>query len=332
LATQSTLLIAQQEFKFHEEPLQNPENRFDWDFELIAREAMTQGAQRRFADASFPPELRLQVMKASVSYHAPTFDITPKSTFDDVTKAATSLFDTQHTTDAIDAVLQQTAEQALLETSIFKVERDPKSHVNELNSTRSMAPLLDIIGACIRHLKISMHAIPLSNGFADTGKAQKTLHELKPRLPRLKTCILTVKIPTWSLGNLNSTNNSNGSTLRSGLNFYHVDNDEAIFPVYLLGNEYVENQELKGLLTGLFDTFAEKGPGMRRFVRMMQMHCNQKAPSIVCHYGPLVKVHDAHMDDSPHVISSGADIVTAAFRFARTGHLAGQMKHLWRRS
>jgi hypothetical protein len=44
LATQSTLLIAQQEFKFHEEPLQNPENRFDWDFELIAREAMTQGA------------------------------------------------------------------------------------------------------------------------------------------------------------------------------------------------------------------------------------------------------------------------------------------------
>jgi hypothetical protein len=170
-------------------------------------------------------------MKASVSYHAPTFDITPKSTFDDVTKAATSLFDTQHTTDAIDAVLQQTAEQALLETSIFKVERDPKSHVNELNSTRSMAPLLDIIGACIRHLKISMHAIPLSNGFADTGKAQKTLHELKPRLPRLKTCILTVKIPTWSLGNLNSTNNSNGSTLRSGLNFYHVDNDEAIIPV-----------------------------------------------------------------------------------------------------
>jgi hypothetical protein len=160
LATQGTLLTAQQEFKFHEEPLQNPENRFDWDFKIIARQAMTEGAQRRFADASFPPELRLEVMKASVSYHAPTFEITSESTFDDVKKAAASLFDKQHyTSDAVNTTLQQTAEQALLETCIFKVERDfeSESNSNELNFTRSMAPLFDTIGAHIHFLEISVH-------------------------------------------------------------------------------------------------------------------------------------------------------------------------------
>jgi hypothetical protein len=177
LATQGTLLTAQQDFKFHEEPLQNPENRFDWDFKIIARQAMTEGAQRRFADASFPPELRLEVMKASVSYHAPTFEITSESTFDNVKKAAASLFDKQHyTSDAVNTTLQETAEQALVETCIFKVERDSesqsnfnelnftrsKSDFNERNFTRSMAPLLDTIGAHIHFLGVQTAVLQLS--------------------------------------------------------------------------------------------------------------------------------------------------------------------------
>jgi hypothetical protein len=83
---------------------------------------MIRSALRRFAGDSFPPELRLEVMKASVLYHAPMFQITFESTFDDVAKAAKKLFDQQHTTNDVSAILQQTAEQALLETCIFKVQ------------------------------------------------------------------------------------------------------------------------------------------------------------------------------------------------------------------
>jgi hypothetical protein len=306
------LLIAQQEFKFHEEPLQNPENRFDWDFKIIAREAMTQGARRRFADASFPPEWRLQVMKASVLQHVPIFVITPESTFDDVAKAATSLLDTQHTqytTDAVYAVLQQTADQALLETCIFKIERDRKTDGNALDFTRSMAPALDSIGARIHHLEISVHSDPSLSGVVAIGRATETLHELKLHFPILKTCILTVKIQTLCFDGVNGL-----SLDYRDLDVHLINRDQTIFPIHLLGEKkYVAGQELGRVLTGLFGTFAEKGPGMHRFVRMVQTHSDQKVVGTMCHYGPLVDVYDG-----PRVISSGADIVAAAYRLART--------------
>jgi hypothetical protein len=112
---------------------------------------------------------------------------------------------------------------------------------------------------------------------------------------------------------------------------YHVDEDQTIFPVHLLEDKNIADQDLKGMLTGLFGAFAEKGPGMRRFFRMVQVHVNKRATGAECHYGPLVKVHDTKTEVGPHVISSSANIVTAAYRLTRSGQAAEQMKHPWRK-
>jgi hypothetical protein len=134
---------------------------------------MIRSALRRFAGDSFPPELRLEVMKASVLYHAPMFQITFESTFDDVAKAAKKLFDQQHTTNDVSAILQQTAEQALLETCIFKVQKvERMCGSSALNFTHSMAPLFDVIDARIHHLEIFVQSGPSYRCVVAIGKAR----------------------------------------------------------------------------------------------------------------------------------------------------------------
>jgi hypothetical protein len=262
---------------------------------------MTQGAQRRFADSSFPPELRLEVMRASVLYHAPTLEISLQSRFDDVTKAASSLFDKQYATDAVNAVLQQTAEQALLETCIFKVERFRHSWgLYGLDFTHSMASLLDVIGAHIHHLEICVNFEPSGRCPRAVEQAARTFQELKLHFPKLKTCILATKIHTWGLDS--SSSESDWDEFFPSSEFYHVYPNQAMFPVDLLVKQSIPSQSLGGMFTELFSAFAEKGPGMRRFVRMLQVHMNEKALGAACHYGPLVEVHETKMEVGPHVI------------------------------
>jgi hypothetical protein len=90
---------------------------------------------------------------------------------------------------------------------------------------------------------------------------------------------------------------------------------------------------LKGALAGWFEDFAKNGPAKRRFVRMAQFHRDEKPlRTSVYHQGPLVAVHGTEVETGPHTISGGANIVTAAYRFARTsggviksfGHTAAQ--------
>jgi hypothetical protein len=112
-------------------------------------------------------------MRASVLYHAPTLEISLQSRFDDVTKAASSLFDKQYATDAVNAVLQQTAEQALLETCIFKVQKvERMCGSSALNFTHSMAPLFDVIDARIHHLEIFVQSGPSYRCVVAIGKAR----------------------------------------------------------------------------------------------------------------------------------------------------------------
>jgi hypothetical protein len=151
-------------------------------------------------------------------------------------------------------------------------------------------------------------------------KAKKTLHEQKRRFPNLKTCILTMEIRSSSV--------RNGFCSRSNapLDPYYVDEDHArfMFPRRLLDSPYGPDQDLRSVLAGMFDKFAEKGPGVRRFVRMLQVHYGQNA---VYHYGPLVAVHGNGVEGGPHGISGGADIVTAAYRLRRTGRGVNDARH-----
>jgi len=134
-STRAKTLTDRQDYKFHE-PLGQPGIRFEYDLKPIARDAMTRGAQLCMTNASFPQELRLQIMRASVVYHSSTFKVTSWTISDDYTSAVTSLFDTQHTNGALHDMLMELGEQALFEAAIFRV------HMSLSSFKPDTAPLL----------------------------------------------------------------------------------------------------------------------------------------------------------------------------------------------
>ena len=168
---------------------------------------MTKGAQLRMANTTFPQELRLQVMKASVLYHLPTFIIssTTHSTSDDFTDALASLFDRQQPDGALHDTLKDLAEQALFETAIFKVQKC-LSQI-KLSDMHSTAPLLNEAGDRVRYLELIAHVFPGVTCQATLEEATNAWKSLKDRLPKLKACVLTVvfRVPcyihhTWTDG------------------------------------------------------------------------------------------------------------------------------------
>ena len=115
---------------------------------------MTESAQMRMTNASFPQELRLQVMKASVRYHSSTVNLSPethgKTNF--LTNNAKSLFDTQHTFGAVYDTLKELAEQALLETAIFKLHTSNSSSRSKDDDKYDVAPLFYKLAERVQHL------------------------------------------------------------------------------------------------------------------------------------------------------------------------------------
>lgn len=72
-------------------------------------------------------------------------------------------------------------------------------------------------------------------------------------------------------------------------------------------------------LTKLFAEFAERGPGVRRFVRVQHIHFEMFADTATPHLGPLVTVNSANLDADAHGGPSGATMLTGAYQLARTG-------------
>jgi hypothetical protein len=168
----ATWLIPKQDHNFRE-LLGKYGNQLGHDLKAMARDAMTKGAQLRMTDTSFPQELRLQVMKASVLYHSPTFNISSatQSRTDDFIYAVRSLFDEQETSGALIDTLRELAEQAFFETAIFKVQKClSQIKLIDLHST---APLLEEVGERVHHLELVAHIFPALSCQATLKEATK---------------------------------------------------------------------------------------------------------------------------------------------------------------
>lgn len=297
-------------------------NRFNYDFEIIARDAMIQGAQRRFADASFPPELRLLVMKASVSYHARTFEISLMTTARDLAQAAAALFNPNPTSAAVHATLQQTAEQALLETCIFKVERIFNPF--DLHTTHGIAPLLETIGARIRHLEIHLDTSSSHQPYEKLVKASdshKTLQRLQRLYPNLKSCLLTLELRMC----FNPIANHTSPPFLTPA----IADHKSPFPAGLLQGEFKQDQDIAHILAELFSVFAEKGPAVHRFVRLLHVQYDEAKRTAVYNYGPLVTAYDPKMNARPQGVAGGAQMVSEAYRCARTAQEVRNVSRLF---
>jgi hypothetical protein len=123
---------------------------------------MTKGAQLRMMNASFPQELRLQVLKASVRYHSSTFTIpsTTRGNTNLLTDKPTSLFDTQHTSGAVYETLRDLAEQAFFETVIFKLQTSISFVRFDHGDMYGIAPLFYELAEHMQHVELTIRILP----------------------------------------------------------------------------------------------------------------------------------------------------------------------------
>lgn len=311
-ATRTTRLTSRQEYcdcKFFE-LLGKPGTQFEYDLAHIARDAMTKGAQLRMTNASFPQELRLQVMKAGVRYHSSTFNISSSplcitSLLGDI---ATSLFDTQHTVGAVYDLLRKLAEQAFFEATIFKVQTDISFSRAKDGKMYNVIPHFEEIAEHVHHLELKVRILPILGWEATLENAASLWTSLRLSSPKLKACVLTVVVRSLHQYPVNG--------IHVG---YYNTNDDAPFPKEILQEGPLEDECLGNTLTKLFAEFAEKGPGVRRFVRIQHLQCDRWKESATPHYGPLVAVHHARSDADARESPEGLSMLTAAYQFARTG-------------
>jgi hypothetical protein len=77
----------------------------------------------------------------------------------------------------------------------------------------------------------------------------------------------------------------------------------------------------------LFAKFADKGPGMRRFVRVQHLQCHPRKQSATPHYGPLVAVPSSKLESGIPERRIAARMLTGAYQLARTGE---EIEHTFR--
>lgn len=175
------------------------------------------------------------------------------------------------------------------------------------------APLYGEIAERVQHLEFKVRIMPMLGWEATLKNAASLWTSLKLSSPNLKACVFTVVV--------RSIHHNPGSSFHIG--FYNT-NDHAPFPKEMLQGGLSGDAECLGnTLTRLFAEFAEKGPGVRRFVRIQHLQCDLGKESATPHYGPLVAVHCARSGADAHESLSGASMLTAAYQFARTGEKVG---------
>ncbi|GAB7336379.1 hypothetical protein MBLNU13_g09105t2 [Cladosporium sp. NU13] len=305
----ATWLTLTQEYKF-QEFLSEPGSQLGNDPNSMVSGIMVKGAQLRMTNASFPQELRLQVMKASVLYHSPTFNISSatQSRTDDFVHAVGSLFDKQQTSGALYDTLRELAEQALFETAIFKVQKCISQI--KLGALHSTAPLLDEVGGRVQHLELIAHVFPALSWQATLKEATKVWKSLKHQLPNLKACVLSAVFRSYKEF-IYFGGNANGG--------YYASSDQTPFPKELVREGSMPGESLGSTLTKLFAEFMEKGPGVRRFVRIQQVQFDLFTDTVTPHYGPLVAVRSTRTGADAQESSSGASMLNEAYRLVRSG-------------
>ena len=272
---------------------------------------MTKGAQLRMTKASFPQELRLQVMKASVQYHSSTFRIpataTSETLTEDLKDAATSLFDTQHTFGALYDTLKVLAEQAFFEAAIFNVYTSVS--LSREGNIYSTGPDFGNIAERVQHLELDVLILPELSWEATLENAMSLWASLRLRSPKLKACVFTAVVQTFHPE----------STDDEFAREYYGSYDQNPFPKDILPKEPTSGQCLGNTLAKLFAGFAEKGVGVRRFIRIQNFQCGVFRKTATPHYGPLVAVQSARSKADASESPSGTSMLTEAYQFARSG-------------
>ena len=272
---------------------------------------MTRGAQLRMTKASFPQELRLQVMRASVQYHSSTFHISAAAPSETLAKtlknAVTSLFDTQHTFGALHDTLKALAEQAFFEAAIFNVFTSLS--LSREGNMYSTGPYFDKIAERVQHLQLDALIPPELDWEATLEIAMSLWASIRLRSPKLKACVFTVMVQTIH-------HEPNDDELACE---YYGSHGQNPFPKDILSKEPTPGQYLGNTLTKLFAEFAEKGPGVRRFIRIQHFQGDLQAETATPHFGPLVAVQSARSKADAYESPSGTSMLTEAYQFARSG-------------
>jgi hypothetical protein len=305
----------------------------DYKAENFARSVMICDVHKRFASASFPPELRLQVMKAGIPCGT-TCELSRNKLMKTVRDLIAEAYDLllsppqqKHSyerdpwADLESAeVIRRRAEQAFWETVIFKFGVGvavPTPFYYDWGC--GLAYLSKTIGAQIRHL----HLVSLVEGLygpygeqyplavASLQKDVKNMDTVKLRFPNLKACVLTLDFRVHPVDVFTSHR------------YPPFDQSFLLWAGRTETDTSHINTTVAAEVASLFDAFVAKGPGRSQFVRIRYMCASQplhadggKLYEPFC-YGPLVKVDCEKMaKDSPDE-SFGTQLLKHAHQLAR---------------
>lgn len=299
--------------------------------EARLKTAIAKEAHKRFASASFPSELRLQVMKAGVLQSTSWWQVRRDHTVDYIWSAAFSSlfppelwnpkrerFDTSWLDAETRRCLANIAKQAFLETAIIKYQadfRDP-GWEGDIPSFK-LPPLLACVGPRIHHLDLFIRV--RTNSFARPQNgyyarmAIRCMDSLKLHFPNLKACVLTLDVHFRECSTFLATA-MHASPL--------AQFDERLLQM-ITASTHTEDRGIKTLrdeITKLFKEFVAVGPGKRKFVRIRlrsilndPLRGGQQAEKHFT-YGPLVRAGRVDGDEA----SLGARLLNAAYRLERT--------------
>jgi len=302
------------------------------ELEKRLKAAIAKEAHERFASPSFPPELRLQVMKAAVLQNIPTWQAGRYTSLHSMRHAAFSSllpselwnskklrFNSSWLDSKARGTLANTAKQALLETAIFKA--NATFMLTNEGPRFDVPPLLEEVGARIHYLDLSVRVdlmnLSIQRKTDEVSAATQRMTSLKRHFPNLKTCVLTLDVHFRVTG-------ANGLT-GHGTAFPTIP----MFDRQLLQSTYLPRPSHNFRTLGddfakLFEVFADEGPGKSRFVRIRSrstpspdyLFGGQIEEHLECFtYGPLVRAERVERED----VSLGARLVDAAYRLERTG-------------
>lgn len=286
---------------------------------------MARSALKRLADPSFPPELRLEVMKAGVPFGTTWWYIAPGKTMKDLRNAAYHsllplVSDQSHIHDsAVDqqtySIIKDAAEQAFLGNVIFNIQLHWSMTMHNETSSVVDSMLLRSIGAHMHYLDMSAHVTarrgyrPGTSSSLPCLRIIRSMGSIKHHFPNLKVCILTLDVRA-------------SETYISEL--LERFNQQLLQPE---GTAKARNERTQAVIEGadLFEAFAKRGPGKSQFVRIRcirgilweERHERVAEPF---HYGPLVKVDSTEITEAEAQIKSvGRRLLEDAYRIVRTG-------------
>ena len=296
---------------------------------------MAADARKLLMSASFPTELRLQVMKAGVPYNAicNLLLIGAFKTMIDMRHESQKLilspplgliwFQLNPWTDK-DTVnmIKNTAEQAFLETVIFKLginnlwsgfkDGDWMSSLSSLSET--IGPriyYLDLNPTVQAHWNTRRYDDPFIFDVTWSRELITCMDMLKLHFSKLKSCVLTLDICFSTLVTPEVPLQSFDQTVLQWTTIAMIEDKIKYFETTLAAE-----------VASLFDAFMAKGPGKSQFLRIRYFLGTSEDEEDTYEplgYGPLIKVEREKMAAESEKGSFGTQLLRDAYRLARSG-------------